>query len=211
MVCVVDWQLPASSRARTESPSLCPQSSGGPPSTGRTSAGVVFSPLITNGCIMEVCVCVCVFAAVCGFLLNKVMQLLFVLLLQGRWSSRGKEQNQTTLWWARVWGRPFPPTSKWRRGTKTAGTFEDPLEVWSHTRKGRCDLVSLTVSGLPVGKAFCTDKLSIRWQAWRSGRAETLQRLEALRTLVSKETHGGGVWAENKQNKTLPEIYVYLT
>lgn len=48
MVCVVDWQLPASSRARTESPSLCPQLSGGPPSTGRTSTGGVeslFSPL----------------------------------------------------------------------------------------------------------------------------------------------------------------------
>lgn len=57
----------------------------------------------------------------------------------GQWSSRGREQSQTTRLWARDWGRPSPPTSKWQRATITAGTLEARqwISLWERHQKDR--------------------------------------------------------------------------
>lgn len=98
----------------------------------------------------------------------------------------------------------IPPND--RGGRKQLGHLKKTAARSERTQsqRGRCDLVSLTVLGLPV--AFCTDRLSI---SWRSCRAETLPRLEVSRTLVSKETRWRCVSWEKK--KKLPEMNVYLT
>lgn len=68
-----------------------------------------------------------------------------LLFPPGLWSSGGREQSQTTLWWARGWERPSPPTSKWQRATITAGTLEERqwigLREWSQTDRVQSDTV----------------------------------------------------------------------
>lgn len=57
------------------------------------------------------------------------------LHFQGRLYSGGRDVRQTTLWWARGYERPFPPTSKWQTATTSAGTLEERwCERWDRDR-----------------------------------------------------------------------------
>jgi len=53
----------------------------------------------------------------------------------GQWSSGGREQSPTTLWWVRGWGRPSPPTSRWPMATTTAGTPEEKRRISPRGKK----------------------------------------------------------------------------
>lgn len=69
------------------------------------------------------------------FLFSFFLSFIPSFCLQGRSSSGGREARQTTLWWARGYGRPFPPTSKWQTATTSAGTLEEGrCERWGRDR-----------------------------------------------------------------------------
>ena len=79
----------------------------------------------------------------------------------GPCSSRGRGQSRTTLWWARGWGRPSAPTSRWQKVTITAGTLEEigwiRLREWSQSETYSQALTCLTCTlRRTVHRVVCT-------------------------------------------------------